>query len=84
MSRFSPGQRVKVLGHRPSVVAYDGFHPMWRKPRVGDVGVVKEVFEADEFGIVRVEVECFTPGGNTAWIEDFAEDELELVGPSPR
>ena len=25
------------------------------------------------------EVECFTPGGNTAWIEDFDEHELELV-----
>lgn len=79
MSRFQCGQRVRVLGHKPSVIAYDGFHPMWRKPRLGDVGVVKEVLEADELGIVRVEVECLTPGGNTAWIEDFDERELELV-----
>lgn len=76
-ARFTVGQRVRVLGHKPSMVAYDGFHPLWRKPRVGDVGVVKEILEADELGIVRVEVECLTPAGNTAWVEDFDQSELE-------
>ena len=73
---FAPMDAVTVLGPIPPERWWTpGPEGVGRPPRAGDAGVVLDVLRAD--GETRYNVESVDGNGDTVWVAELREDELE-------
>jgi hypothetical protein len=70
---------IKICSLREPNRSYDGTEGIMREPRVGDTGTVVDVLGEHSKGMMYV-VECVNPEGNTVWLADFWESELDKIG----
>jgi hypothetical protein len=76
MNEYAVVRVVRLLVPERQVVGTDG---LTRQPRVGDVGTIVHVLEADAAFVV----ECSDDEGQALWIADFDASELEAVEDEP-
>ena len=70
---------VRVRQLLEPAVDYDGWRVNQRPPQVGDVGALLDILYAPGLPD-RYVVESAGADGITAWLGDFAAEELEAVG----
>ena len=70
---------VRVRQLLKPAVEYDGWRVNQRPPQVGDVGTLLDILHAPGLPD-RYVVESSGTNGITAWLGDFAAEELEAVG----
>ncbi len=68
--------RVRQLLHPPE--HYDGWRLNQRPPRVGDMGTIVDILQAQGLPNKFV-VECSDPEGVDIWLADFSSEELEAL-----
>ncbi len=68
--------RVRQLLHPPE--HYDGWRLNQRPPRVGDMGTIVDILQAQGLPNKFV-VECSGPEGVDIWLADFSSEELEAL-----
>lgn len=66
--------RIRALRNPPE--RYDGWGVNQRPPRIGDVGTIVDIVDANAVPTGYV-VECSGPDGRTIWLSDFIAEELD-------
>lgn len=65
---------VRIVSPLDHPRSFTGTHRVARPPRIGDIGVVVDIYSADV-----VAVECVDAHGLTLWLADFHLGELEPI-----
>ena len=78
-SDFKMFDSVRVSRLDTPMRAVQGPRSPARQPRVGDRGTIVEVF--GPMGEATYLVECVDANGETAWLAEFAREELEASAP---